>query len=127
MPSTPDQSRKAVGIVDDDDDVRTALEALLESHGFAAVPFGHADALLASSALDSLACVVTDLQMPGTNGLALARALQPRGVPVILITAFSTPATARQAQEAGIRLLLEKPFPPQDLVAAIRAILAGPD
>lgn len=112
-----------IGIVDDDDDVRTALGALVESLGYEGEAFETADAFLASDNVSNLSCVITDLQMPGTNGLQLAQRLHRKGLPVILITAFPTPGIEKQAREAGVRYFLRKPFDPGDLIDALESIL----
>jgi CheY-like chemotaxis protein len=45
------------------------------------------------------------------------------GPPIILVTAFPTPAVERQAREAGVRYFLRKPFNPTELIDAIAEIL----
>jgi len=112
-----------IGIVDDDEDVRIALEALVASIGFISEIFETADALLASGRLSDLDCVVTDLQMPGMNGLSLARYIQrTRPLPVILITAFPAPGLDEQAMAAGVRCLLRKPFDPLVLIDELESV-----
>lgn len=112
-----------IGIVDDDEDVRIALEALLASVDFKSEIFETADALLASHRLNQLDCVITDLQMPGLNGLSLARYIQAsRPIPVILITAFPAPGLDAQAEAAGVRCVLRKPFDPLALIDELEAI-----
>ena len=112
-----------IGIVDDDEDVRIALDALVASIGYKSETFETADALLASGRLSDLDCVVSDLQMPGTNGLSLARHIQAsRPVPVILITAFPAHGLDEQASAAGVRRLLRKPFNPLELIDELESI-----
>jgi len=127
-PILPDPfKRHLIGIVDDDEDVRIALEALISSIGFVSEMFETADALLASGRLSLFDCVVTDLQMPGMNGLSLARHIQAtRPIPVVLITAFPAPGLDVQAKAAGVRCLLRKPFDPIILIDELEAIFAGP-
>lgn len=121
----PPPKRPVIGLVDDDEDVRIALEALVASIGFDSELFETADALMASGRLERLDCVVTDLQMPGTNGLSLARHIQrTRPMPVILITAFPAPGLDEQAAAAGVRCLLRKPFDPVALIDELEAINA---
>jgi FixJ family two-component response regulator len=124
-PITPEPADiPVIGIVDDDEDVRIALEALVASIGFRSKLFETADALVESGRLADLDCIVTDLQMPGMNGLSLARHIQatsPR--PVILITAFPAPGLDGQAASAGVRRLLRKPFDPLTLIDELEMIL----
>ncbi|MBB4097955.1 response regulator transcription factor [Sphingomonas kyeonggiensis] len=106
-----------VAVVDDDEDVRESLEMLVMSIGHRAMLFDSADALLASASFDSFKCVISDVQMPGTNGIQLAREVRERtGAPVILITAFPADEIERRAMEAGARSFLSKPFDPNALI-----------
>ena len=125
MQPVPAQPAKmtVIGIVEDDEDVRVALESLVTSIGFKSEMFETADALLASGRLSELDCVVTDLQMPGMNGLSLARHIhRTRPFPVILITAFPAPGLDKQAAAAGVRRLLRKPFDPLALIRELESI-----
>lgn len=122
IPALP-AKKTLIGIVEDDEDVRIALEALVASIGLKSEMFETADALLASGRLSELDCVLTDLQMPGTNGLSLARHIQrTRPLPVILFTAFPAPGLDRQAAAAGVRCLLRKPFDPLTLIDQLESI-----
>lgn len=114
-----------IGIVDDDDDVREALEGMLESHGYLTASFKSATDFLKAADVASIFCVITDFQMPGLTGLDLIDALRDFGMPTIMITAFATPVIEQQARNAGVRLFLRKPFNPQQLVAAIKSIRNG--
>ncbi|WP_404713831.1 response regulator [Sphingomonas sp. MMS24-J13] len=113
-----------IAIVDDDEDVRTALEALVSSVGYIAEAFENGDTLLGSERLASFSCVVTDLQMPGINGLTLARAIRrDHAMPIILITAFPAPGLKQQAAAAGVSFLLRKPFDPSALLEELDKLL----
>ena len=115
-----------VVIVDDDEDVRTALESLVESMGHEARGFASADALFGSPLLDDADCVITDLQMQGMTGLDLARRLRDAaGPPVILVTAFPAVGIARPARQAEVRCFLRKPLDPLKLIDALARILNG--
>lgn len=120
-PSTP---IPLIVIVDDDEDVRTALDDLLSSLGYTARLFETADAFLASGFEDPIDCVISDVQMPGTSGLQLARHLQTRSIPTILITAFPTPEVESQAGSAGVRRVLVKPFDSGELITELEALLS---
>lgn len=120
VPSSP----ALVAVVDDDDDVRFSLEALVASMGYDVASFASADLLLGSSTLKNVSCVVSDVQMPGTSGIQLARKLQrDSGPPIILITAFGTRAVEEQAREAGATCFLRKPFPPTELMDELDRLL----
>jgi FixJ family two-component response regulator len=81
---------KIVSIVDDDASVRAGMEALVNSIGFTACVFDAAEKFLRSSEIEDTSCLVTDVQMPGMNGLELQSRLiaEGRRIPIIFITAF---------------------------------------
>lgn len=121
LPSDP--SHRVIAIVDDDEDVAFALGSLVESIGLDARLFPSADAYLAYPDTP-FALLISDVQMPGTSGIALARILRGAGLPVILISAFPSAEIERQAGLAGARCFLRKPFDPAELIACIERILA---
>lgn len=120
--SIPDKAA-LIAVVDDDDDVRAAIEGLLGSLGYSALLFSSADSLLAFPQIDGLHCIISDIQMPGTSGLQLARELQDGRVPVILITAYPTADVLEQARDAQVRHLLVKPFDSADLIDCLEDVL----
>lgn len=112
-----------VAVVDDDEDVRESLEMLILSIGLRAVLFASGDALLASPDLDHVQCIISDVQMPGINGVQLAREiLKVRSLPIILITAFPAEEIERQAKEAGVQAFLSKPFDPNVLIEELEKL-----
>lgn len=114
-----------IAIVDDSAMIRAALSSLLRSYGYAVQVFASGEALLADDAT-RFACVVSDLQMAGMSGLELRRELS-RGkisVPMILMTACPNTKSTRQAEQAGIRAVLEKPIDSTLLATTIAAALA---
>lgn len=110
-----------VAVVDDDEDVRAALDGLLESLGYRSKLFDSADSFLAAHAISEVDCVISDVQMPGTSGLQLAEKIQEHAKPVILITAFPTPDVQARAAAAGVRCLLVKPFDSDELIDQLAA------
>lgn len=113
-----------IAVVDDDEDVRFSLEALLGSIGHDVALFENADDLLSSPMLADAACIVSDIQMPGTDGIQLARRVKSKaGPPVILMTAYPAVQLERRALEAGASRFLQKPFPPEDLIGELEQLL----
>lgn len=110
-----------IGIVDDDPDMRGSLDSLLRSVGMAARCFPCAEDLLTDDAHDQLACIVTDLHMPGMSGLELQTEMTRRGwrQPVIVMTAHPTDAARAQAIEAGAAAFVAKPVDPDRLIDAL--------
>ena len=114
-----------VSIVDDDESVREALGNLLMSMGLEVQVFGTAEAFLASPQRNSAACLVSDIQLPGMNGLELQRRIVADGnaLPIILITAFPRDHVRRQAEQQGAVAVLAKPFDGSRMVECIHRAL----
>lgn len=113
--------------MDDDLSIRDALTLLIESYGFDAVAFSAAGAFLADSRRDAVDCVVTDVQMPEMNGLALQAELArsaPR-LPVIFVTALPDPDARERAMAQGAVAYLGKPVDPTELAMHIETAVAG--
>jgi two-component system response regulator HydG len=125
-PSTrPPKPSVRVLVVDDDDSARNALLRLLEQDGFTAegVESG-AKALLAASERPP-DVVVTDLKMPGMDGVELLGKLkeQDRELPVILATSFADVGSAISAMRAGAEDYLTKPIDFDALEVALERAL----
>jgi two-component system response regulator FixJ len=118
-------SNARVFVVDDDADVRDSLYALLESAGFAVEPFENAVAFLNSYKNEVDCCLVTDIRMPGMDGLALQEELVARGatMPVIVMTGHGDVPLAVRAMQAGVTDFLEKPFDDERLISSVRKAL----
>jgi FixJ family two-component response regulator len=114
-----------VNLVDDQPDVRKALSRLLAAAGHQVRGFDGADDFLAGSAAHEAGCVVLDLSMPGTDGLALQRMLAERAslLPVIFLSGHGDLASGVQAMKAGATDFLTKPVDGDALLAAVRAAL----
>ena len=114
--------RPLVAIVDDDRSIRDATRDLLKSAGFSAATFEDAASFLGSASRGSVACLVTDMRMPGMTGLELYESLVASGdrIPTVLITAHPEDVTQSRAREAGITCYLSKPFSPDDLLHCVR-------
>ena len=115
------QQRATVFIIDDEASIRTALERLCRSAGYAGSAYESVEAFLESEVDDHNACVVADIRMPGTSGLALPGRLRDlhRSLPVIFMTAFDAPETRKEARLAGAAGYLRKPVDDQALLDAI--------
>jgi FixJ family two-component response regulator len=110
-----------ITIIDDDEEVRVAIESLIQSHGLDVHAFASAEEFLDSSVIDQTTCLVTDVQMPGMSGVDLQDALIKRGckLPMIFITAFPEERLRRQVEAAGALGFLSKPFDARRLMACI--------
>jgi len=116
-------------LVDDDADARQVVRLLLEREGARVRAAGSAaEALqLVDASLPDV--LVSDLGMPGQDGLSLIRALRERPaerggtVPALALTALARPEDRRQALLAGFQMHLAKPVDPDELVLAVAGIV----
>jgi CheY-like chemotaxis protein len=102
-----------IAIIDDNEAILGALARLVRTLGYSTCTFQTAEALL--QGLDSgidVACVLTDVQMPGMNGLELTRRLRLRdpGLPVMVMTAYPSLASRELALAAGAMEYFMKPL-----------------
>jgi FixJ family two-component response regulator len=124
---TPEAASLIVAGVDDDFRVRESIESLVESAGHAAVVFSSAEEFLRSGALAQTICLVTDLRMPGMDGIELQRRIRldrPQ-LPVIFISAHGDDETRRRALNGGAIAFLSKPFDAAELLGAIQTALSS--
>ncbi len=114
-------------IVEDDPDMRAVLCRHIEHEGFQVI--AHESATRARAVVDETAfdAVILDKHMPGIDGLDFLAFLHSRfpAVPVLVITAFGGRVTEQDALARGAASYLEKPFRLDDLVMALRSVLAG--
>jgi CheY-like chemotaxis protein len=113
-----------VMIVDDDQDSRELYDLALSLHGFTVVAVEDGEQALRSIGQRQPDVIVTDLKMAGpVDGYELIR--RQRGRPVIALTAWADPAHITRAVAAGCTRVLLKPCAPDDLAAAIKAVMAA--
>src|SRR5436190_3252734 len=117
-------ARPLIGIVDDSESIRLSISHLARAAGYATALFESAEAFLDSGRMHEMNCLVSDVQMPGLNGLELQRLLRDKqySIPIIFVTAAHDEWRAK-ALEQGAVAVLGKPLNPQDLLAAIQAAL----
>jgi FixJ family two-component response regulator len=116
---------RLVAIVDDDDAMRAAVQDLLSSVGIKARSFASAEEFLLSGLQSEVACLISDIRMPGMTGLELQARLiaEGRQTPIIFVTAYGNARTRMQALEAGAVEFLVKPFDDERLIGTVRAVL----
>jgi FixJ family two-component response regulator len=114
-------------VVEDDDSMRASIDILLSLSGYRTLLFASAEAVLAEEAITRPLCVISDLNLPAMSGLDLMIELRRRGwpTPVIIITAFDSPASRKEAMRRGAAAYMSKPFQSSDLLTAIHDIPAG--
>jgi DNA-binding NtrC family response regulator len=115
-------------VVDDEESLRTTLAANLELDGFDVVEAADGTEALELVRQRDFDLVLTDIRMPGMNGVDLfreIRQLRPR-VPVVLMTAFAMEHLIQQALREGVYMVMPKPFDVEQLVLSLHAALKRP-
>lgn len=114
-----------VGVVDDDESMREALESLLKSVGFRAAIFASAKEFLNAIEHDVPDCLILDVLMPEMNGLELQKKLIEENIriPIVFISAHGEAGEKEQALAAGAIDFLYKPFSEDSLLRAIGAAI----
>ena len=116
-----------ISIIDDDCMVREAIADLVQSLGYEARTFESAEDFLGSGRLSETSCLITDVHMPGLDGLELQSRLvaQGRHTPVIFVTAFPEERLRKRAINAGAVGFLSKPFTEDTLIHCMETALAS--
>ncbi|WP_176493713.1 sigma-54 dependent transcriptional regulator [Cobetia sp. 5-25-4-2] len=117
-----------IWLVDDDPAVRESLSQWLELADLNLRCFPRAEALLeALAAGEPVSVVISDIRMPGMDGLTLLSrlTLEAPELPVLMMTGHGDVATAVSAMQGGARDFIEKPFDPEALELKLRQALAG--
>ena len=115
-----------IAIVDDDESFRRATTSFVRSLGYTALQFASAEAFLKSDRLHDTDCLISDVQMPGMNGIELQSKLIVQGyrLPIIFVTAFAEMRARTQALAAGAIGFLAKPFSDEELITCLNEALA---
>ena len=117
-----------IAVVDDDASIRDTTSDLLESAGYSAVTFSSPGDVLTSDQLPRVACLVTDMRMPGMSGIELHERLRAAGwrIPTIIVSAYPDELDRAHACRVGILSRLRKPFTPEALLERIAAAVDFP-
>jgi CheY-like chemotaxis protein len=121
--------QKRVLIVEDDADMRTALQAFLERSGYLSAEAADGRAGLAQAESWHPHAILLDVRMPGLDGYEVCRRLKAnpatKPIPVIVVTAVQDDALNRLAYEAGAMACILKPFRLEALLTVIQTAIAG--
>jgi FixJ family two-component response regulator len=118
--------QQIISVVDDDAAVRASLSDLLDSAGYQALSFPDGEAFMNSSLGLTSDVVITDIHMPGIDGLTLMDRLREksgRRIPVIIITANPDERVRSTAQRKGCFAFLHKPCDPSVLIDSLHQAL----
>ena len=113
-------------LVEDDSRTASALQKVLQAEGYKVDVIPRGDEGLAVATSNAFDLVLTDLKLPGLNGLELAgrlHAAKPK-LPIIMMTAHGTTETAIEATKVGAYEYLIKPFEPEELLDLVASAVA---
>src|ERR1700675_3169827 len=116
-------SKVLIAIGEDDRPLLVALESLLEAPGYEVLLYFSAEDFLVSDRLQDINCLISDIGLPGINGIELLRVVHASrpDLPVIIITARREPALLQAAMDAGARKTFVKPLHNAELLNAVAA------
>ena len=116
-------NKPVIQVVDDDEAVRLSLVFVLQTVGFEVSGYVDASDFLARVQFDH-GILISDVRMPGINGIELAHLLRERGstMPIILISGNGSSTLKSEAMSAGVAAILEKPIELAAILAEIERI-----
>jgi DNA-binding NtrC family response regulator len=114
-------------IVDDDHNITRTLADSLTVSGYIAETAAIAEEGLNKLEVHTFDCVVSDIRMPGMNGVEFHRVIKSKygDIPVVLITAYAEQELIVQARDQGVMTFLEKPLNIPLLFSFLRRIASG--
>jgi two-component system chemotaxis response regulator CheY len=115
--------------VDDSASIRQMVKLTLKSGGYEVIEAVDGNDGLAQARRVRADMVITDLNMPGMNGMTLIREIRKlpsyMGVPILFLTTESATELKAEAKAAGATGWIVKPFQQEQLLAAVRKVLGG--
>jgi two-component system phosphate regulon response regulator OmpR len=124
MSTQPQQAAAHIIVVDDDDDVRGTVAEYLLRNGFSVSEANGGEALRARMAERPIDLALLDINMPGDDGLTLAREIRASGdAGIIMLTAKNDDIDRIVGLEIGADDYITKPFNPRELLARVRSVL----
>ncbi|MDO7849885.1 response regulator [Hymenobacter sp. M29] len=125
---SPDLDRETVLIIEDNDEVREFIRATLAPAGYRLLLAADGLAGVATARAEVPDLVLSDVMMPGLDGYQACQQLKTdpatSHIPVVLLTAKSSPDAKLEGLETGADSFLAKPFSPRELLAQVRNLLA---
>jgi len=120
---------KTILAVDDSPSVLQMVKLTLTGSGYQMVPAANGAEGLGKARSGGIDMVLTDLNMPVMNGIAMIRELRrlPNciGIPIVFLTTESAPGMKAEAKAAGATGWITKPFQPAQLLAVVRKVLGA--
>lgn len=118
-------SKGNVYVIDDDEAMRDSLHFLLDSSGYQVKPFDSATSFLEALPKLGFGCVVSDVRMPGIDGIELLKRMKAANsmFPILIMTGHGDVPLAVEAMKLGAVDFLEKPFEDDRLTAMIETAI----
>ncbi|MCE7028604.1 response regulator [Jiella avicenniae] len=120
---------KTILMVDDSASVRQMVGMTLKQAGYSVVEACDGREALQKAGANRVDAVITDLNMPGMDGLSFIRAYRTTpassGVPIVFLTTESDEGLKAQAKQAGATGWMVKPFKPDQLLAIMRKVVGA--
>ena len=118
-------SKATILVVDDEPDVREVLEEYFVAHGYTVIGAETADVARTKAAEHAIDLALVDINMPGEDGLSLARHLRERyaKVAIVMLTSAGTVVDRIVGLEMGADDYVPKPFDPRELAARVKSVL----
>lgn len=114
-------------VVDDSSSIRQMLACVLENSGHQVVASACAEDALLQLEGAAFQLVLTDLNMPGLNGIALAEKIRAtpayRVTPILVMSTESSPEVKQQCREVGVTGWVAKPFDPGQLLEIVQRVV----
>nr|MEA2797591.1 two-component system, LuxR family, response regulator FixJ [Phenylobacterium sp.] len=125
----PPAADRTVFVVDDDEAALDSLVMLLRSDGLNPSGFSSATTFLDALRPESRGCIISDVRMPGMDGVELLRTLKATNclLPVIVITGHADVTVAVQAMKSGAADFIQKPFESELILRLVRSCLEDND
>lgn len=116
-----------IGVVEPDADVREFIEALLRREGYRCETFVSAERFERAAASKAYDCVITDSDLPGMDGLELARRVHAseHPVPVMLLTSDAGSDMQQAASAASVTRVQRKPLGVREFLRSVAQVTAG--
>jgi DNA-binding response OmpR family regulator len=133
MKNCTDTKQPIILLIEDEENLRRSITFTLLRQGYCVVPYDRVEEGLRIigeyiTQPHSIRLVITDLQLPGKNGMDLIRMVKTTAsnIPILVITGHANQETRNELSRLGVSDILDKPFNLDELVTMVRKVLDGP-
>jgi DNA-binding response OmpR family regulator len=120
---------RLVILMEDEDDIARLVEHHLESVGLRVHRPDRSENLISDAEIERPALFILDLMLPEIDGFQLCGLIRAhpslRDIPILILSARTSPTDERRALEGGADVYIRKPFKPSTLITAVRTLLHG--